>query len=80
MRAPPGNAGTPAPSESDTNLSQERRAWADRNLDKAARALSLDEGGLFPDLVAADEPSAVDTFEDESLPLLSSKSATVGEK
>ncbi len=49
-------------------------------IDKATRALSLDEGGLFPDLVAADEPSAVDTFEDESLPLLSSKSATVGEK
>jgi DNA anti-recombination protein RmuC len=49
-------------------------------IDKATRALSLDGGGLFPDLVAADEPGAVDTFEDESLPLLSSKSAAVGEK
>ena len=49
-------------------------------LDKATRPLSLDEGGLFPDLVAADEMSALDTLEDESLPLLSSKSAAVGEK
>lgn len=49
-------------------------------IDKATRALSLDEGGLFPDLVAADEPIAADSLEDESLPLLSSKSATVGEK
>jgi len=49
-------------------------------IDKATRALSLDEGGLFPDLVAADEASAVDTLEDESLPLLSLKSAAVGEK
>jgi len=40
-------------------------------IDKAARALSLDEGGLFPDLVGAE--AAVD--EEESLPLLSS---TVG--
>ncbi|HVY00842.1 MAG TPA: aspartate aminotransferase family protein [Pseudorhodoplanes sp.] len=30
---------TPAPSESDTNISPERRAWAQRNLDPAARAL-----------------------------------------
>jgi DNA recombination protein RmuC len=38
-------------------------------IDKAARILSLDEGGLFPDLVAAEaEPT-----EDESLPLLSAK-------
>lgn len=49
-------------------------------LDKATRPLSLDEGGLFPDLVAADESGALDTLEDESLPLLSSKSAAVGEK
>jgi DNA recombination protein RmuC len=39
-------------------------------VDKAARALSLDEGGLFPDLVAAD-----DNEDDETLPLLRSKSA-----
>ncbi len=39
-------------------------------VDKTARALSLDEGGLFPDLVAAEIEA-----EDESLPLLSSKSA-----
>jgi DNA recombination protein RmuC len=42
-------------------------------IDKTARALSLDEGGLFPDLVASAEPSE---DEDESLPLLNSKSAT----
>ncbi len=29
----------PAPSESDTNVSPERRAWAERNLDTAAKAL-----------------------------------------
>jgi len=43
-------------------------------IDKAARALSLDEGGLFPDLVAGDE-----TNEEETLPLLSTKSAHAGE-
>jgi len=41
-------------------------------IDKAARSLSLDEGGLFPDLVAG-EPEAV---EEESLPLLNSKSVS----
>ncbi len=41
-------------------------------IDKSARALSLDEGGLFPELIAAAEP--VD--EDDSMPLLNSKSAT----
>src|SRR5258708_37244869 len=42
---------------------------------KAARALGLDEGGLVPDLVAGEaEPEGED-----SLPLLSSKSAHVGE-
>ena len=35
-------------------------------LDKTARALSLDEGGLFPDLVAAESDAA----EEEELPLL----------
>src|SRR5438046_4733990 len=40
-------------------------------IDKAARPLSLDEGGLFPDLVAAE----VAEEDDESLPLLSAKSA-----
>ena len=44
-------------------------------LDKAARALSLDEGGLFPDLVAAESDSTVE----ESMPLLSSRSAGIGE-
>ncbi|HUS10089.1 MAG TPA: DNA recombination protein RmuC [Pyrinomonadaceae bacterium] len=43
-------------------------------LDKASRALSLDEGGLFPDLVAAEaEP------DDETLPLLNVKAATGSE-
>ena len=39
-------------------------------IDKAARLLSLDEGGLFPDLVAGE----ADELEDDSLPLLSSRS------
>ena len=40
-------------------------------IDKASRALSLDEGGLFPDLIAAEaEP------DDESLPLLNVKTAS----
>lgn len=44
-------------------------------IDKAARPLSLDEGGLFPELVAG-EP---DEAEEELFPLLSSKSAQGGE-
>jgi len=45
-------------------------------IDKAARALSLDEGGLFPDIVAADTEEAGEI--EEELPLLKSQSA-VGE-
>src|SRR5882762_1534174 len=45
-------------------------------IDKAARALSLDEGGLFPELVAG-EMEIED--EEDLLPLLSSKSAHGGE-
>src|SRR3989440_5391454 len=43
-------------------------------IDKSTRALSLDEGGLFPELVAQqpDEP------DDDSFPLLNSKSAGAG--
>jgi DNA recombination protein RmuC len=44
-------------------------------IDKAARPLSLDEGGLFPELVAG-EPEELD----EDLPLLSLKSVGAGEK
>ena len=44
-------------------------------LDKTARPLSLDEGGLFPDLVAA----ASDPAEDDAFPLLSSRTAGAGE-
>jgi DNA recombination protein RmuC len=46
-------------------------------IDKLARPLSLDEGGLFPDLVAKEleDEAAVD----DSMPLLNSKSASVGE-
>lgn len=44
-------------------------------LDKAARLLSLDEGGLFPDLIAGETEPA----EDDSLPLLNAKGAGVGE-
>ncbi len=40
-----------------------------------AGPLSLDEGGLFPDLVAGE----LEATEEDSLPLLSSKSAGVGE-
>lgn len=42
-------------------------------IDKSARALSLDEGGLFPELVAPAEPVEE---EDDSMPLLSSRTAT----
>lgn len=41
-------------------------------IDKLARPLSLDEGGLFPDLVAAETETAED--EDDSMPLLNVKS------
>lgn len=41
-------------------------------IDKTVRPLSLDEGGLFPELVAPVEPDE----EDDALPLLSSKIAT----
>ena len=43
-------------------------------IDKLARPLSLDEGGLFPDLVAAETEAA----EDDSLPLLNAKIAGHG--
>jgi DNA recombination protein RmuC len=45
-------------------------------VDKSTRTLSLDEGGLFPELVAAE----VEPDEDDSFPLLSSKSVAAGEK
>jgi DNA recombination protein RmuC len=41
-------------------------------IDKSARALSLDEGGLFPELVALE----IETKEDDSMPLLSSQRAS----
>jgi len=44
-------------------------------IDKLARPLSLDEGGLFPDLVAAETELA----EDDSLPLLNAKVVGGGE-
>lgn len=44
-------------------------------LDKAARLLSLDEGGLFPDLVAGETEAPVE----DALPLLNAKGAGVGE-
>jgi len=44
-------------------------------IDKLTRTLNRDEGGLFPDL-AAPEP---ELDEDESMPLLSSRSARAGE-
>ncbi len=43
-------------------------------IDKLARPLSLDEGGLFPDLVAAaTEAEAIAEAEDDSMPLLNVK-------
>jgi DNA recombination protein RmuC len=42
-------------------------------IDKATRSLNLDEGGLFPDLVAAEV--AAEEEESEELPLLKSQSA-----
>ena len=47
MRSTIPNPGTPAPSESDTNLSPERRAWAARNLDAAGRALLAQDERYF---------------------------------
>jgi DNA recombination protein RmuC len=48
-------------------------------IDKLARPLSLDEGGLFPDLIAEELlPEELEATED-SLPLLSSKTAHGGE-
>jgi DNA recombination protein RmuC len=44
-------------------------------IDKLARPLSLDEGGLFPDLVAAE----TEPLDDDSLPLLNAKSAGISE-
>jgi len=44
-------------------------------IDKATRPLSLDEGGLFPDLVAAE----TEETEDDSLPLLNAKVVGGGE-
>jgi DNA recombination protein RmuC len=45
-------------------------------IDKSTRALSLDEGGLFPEMVA--EQTELPDY--DSLPLLSSKTAAAGEK
>jgi len=47
------------------------------SVDKTARALSLDEGGLFPELVAPPETEAGD---DDSFPLLNAKGVGSGEK
>jgi DNA recombination protein RmuC len=44
-------------------------------IDKSTRGLNLDEGGLFPELVAGEAETAAD----DSRPLLNSKSAGAGE-
>jgi DNA recombination protein RmuC len=44
-------------------------------IDKAARPLSLDEGGLFPELVTGEREDA----EEDLLPLLTSQSTSVGD-
>jgi len=48
-------------------------------IDKLARPLSLDEGGLFPELVAP-AMEIEDDDDDDSLPLLRSRSARAGDK
>ncbi len=45
-------------------------------IDKTARSLSLDEGGLFPELVGKE----VEPDEDDSFPLLNSRSVAAGDK
>jgi DNA recombination protein RmuC len=47
-------------------------------VDKSARALTLDEGGLFPDLIAA-EAQPEEEPDESQFPLLSSKTARAGE-
>jgi len=47
-------------------------------IDKLARPLSLDEGGLFPEVVAP--TPEIEDDDDDSLPLLRSRSARAGEK
>ena len=47
-------------------------------IDKLARPLSLDEGGLFPELVAP--ATEIDDDDDDSLPLLRSRTARAGDK
>ena len=47
MRSATTSPGGPPPSESDTNQSVERRAWAARNLDQAARALLAEDERHF---------------------------------
>ena len=46
-------------------------------IDKLARPLNLDEGGLFPDLVAAE--TEAETDDDDSMPLLNAKSVAGSE-
>src|SRR5881394_3485427 len=46
-------------------------------IDKTARALSLDEGGLFPDLIAAQSETEEEV---DAMPLLRSRSARAGDK
>ena len=47
MRSPATHGRAPAPSESDTNLSPERRDWAARNLDPSGRALLAEDERYF---------------------------------
>src|SRR5215813_3143829 len=44
-------------------------------VDKSARALSLDEGGLFPELVAPETDDEANDEDDDLFPLLNSKTA-----
>jgi DNA recombination protein RmuC len=50
-------------------------------IDKSARLLTLDEGGLFPDLVAGENGTAESESltEDNPMPLLNARGASVGE-
>ena len=55
------------------NAFGEREIGATEQIDEVTRPLALDEGGLFPELIAPAEPAEE---EDDSMPLLSSKRAT----
>jgi len=57
------------------NAFGEREIGATEQIDEVTRPLALDEGGLFPDLVAGE----TETSDEDSLPLLNAKGVAGGE-